>query len=84
MRWLVLSDIHLQFENCDTEIARQKLIKVISEEAKKEEVSFILITGDCLHKHQADEKSKKQLKDFIGQIELACENKKRAKKEKEM
>ena len=41
MRWLVLSDIHFQFENCDTEIARQKLIKVISEEAKKEEISFI-------------------------------------------
>lgn len=82
MRWLVLSDIHFQFKNFNTEIARQKLIKVISEEAKKEEISFILITGDCLHKHQADEKSKNQLRDFIEQIERACENKKRGKKRK--
>lgn len=82
MRWLVLSDIHFQFKNCNTEIARKKLIEVISEEAEKEEISFILITGDCLHKHQADEKSKKQLRDFIEQIERACENKKEVKKEK--
>lgn len=74
MKWLVLSDLHFQFKNCDTDIARQKLLEVISEEAKKERISFVLITGDCLHKHQSDEESTAQLKDFVAKIERACGN----------
>lgn len=52
MRWLVLSDLHLEFGNRGTNMDRQELCEIL-ERKKKEDgnLSFILVTGDCMHKH---------------------------------
>ena len=73
MKWVVLSDLHMNFKNCTTKIARQKLIEVLKTENKKGAISFILITGDCLHRYTGDIE---QIKKFILRIAKACDLKK--------
>lgn len=69
MKWIVLSDLHMNFKNCTTKIARQKLVEAIKAENKKGKVSFILITGDCLHQYKGDIE---EIKNFILKISKAC------------
>ena len=45
MKWVVLSDLHMKFNNFDSSQARKKLIEEL--EKKKGSISFVLITGDC-------------------------------------
>lgn len=71
MRWLVLSDLHLKFGNNGTNMARNELCKFLEEKKKKDgNLSFILVTGDCMYKHE----SKKMEDDvsFVKQIADSC------------
>ena len=43
MKWVVLSDLHMKFNNFDSSQARKKLIEEL--EKKKGSISFVLITG---------------------------------------
>ena len=45
MKWVVLSDLHMDFKNCTTKTARRELLKVLKKENEEEDISFILITG---------------------------------------
>lgn len=73
MKWIVLSDLHMNFKNCTTKIARRKLLETVRTENKKEKISFILITGDCLHQYKGD---LKEIKNFILEIARVCKLKK--------
>lgn len=66
---MVLSDLHMDFKNCTTKTARRELLKVLKKENEEEDISFILITGDCLHRNHGDvEKSRA----FIQEIGKSC------------
>lgn len=69
MKWVVLSDLHMQIRSGTTEIAREKLIETLKEEREKGEISFILLTGDCMNKHEGE---LEKIKNFIMQIADAC------------
>lgn len=69
MKWIVLSDLHMNFKNCTTKIARQKLVDAVKAENRKGKLSFILITGDCLHQYNGNIE---EIKNFIFEIALAC------------
>lgn len=69
MKWIVLSDLHMSFKNCTTQIARNKLIETLKKEKQKGEISFILIVGDCLHQYCGD---LHEIKNFILKIAKAC------------
>ena len=69
MKWVVLSDLHMNFKNCTTKIARQKLIETVKAENKKAKISFILISGDCLHQYKGDIE---EIQNFILKIAKAC------------
>lgn len=73
MKWIILSDLHMNFKNCTTRTARQKLINTVKEENRKGKISFILITGDCLHQYKGDTE---EIKNFIIEIAKACKLKK--------
>lgn len=66
MKWVVLSDLHMNFKNCTTEIARKKLIDVLKKESG---ISFILITGDCLNQNKGD---LGEIKEFLIKLMRAC------------
>lgn len=70
MKWIVLSDLHMNFKNCTTKIARQKLVEAVKAENAKGKISFILITGDCLHQYKGDIE---EIKNFILKISKACD-----------
>ena len=70
MKWVVLSDLHMKFKNCTTEIARKKLREALKKESEKEKISFILITGDCFHHNEGDVHA---VKKFIADIAEACD-----------
>lgn len=70
MKWVVLSDLHMNFKNCTTEIAREKLLAVLEKENKKGKISFVLITGDCLHQNRGE---LEKIKEFIEDIKTKCE-----------
>ena len=70
MRWVVLSDLHLSFENCTTSEARKTLLDTLQQEKEQNgEISFILLTGDCMNMHIADLESEAE---YIKQIAFAC------------
>lgn len=69
MKWIVLSDLHMNFKNCTTNSARKKLIEQLEKERKKGKISFVLITGDCLHKNNGDPG---QLSKFLKKIASVC------------
>lgn len=69
MKWVVLSDLHMNFKNCTTKIARQKLIEMLKKENREGKISFVLITGDCLHQNKGNIND---IKDFIVSIAKAC------------
>ena len=69
MRWAVLSDLHMNFKNCTTITARNKLIETLKKENDDGEISFVLITGDCLHQNKGDVKA---VAEYIKQIADAC------------
>ena len=59
----------MDFKNCTTKTARRELLKVLKKENEEEDISFILITGDCLHRNHGDvEKSRA----FIQEIGKSC------------
>lgn len=69
MKWVVLSDLHMDFKNCTTKTARRELLKVLKKENEEGNISFVLITGDCLHRNHGDvEKSRA----FIQEIGKSC------------
>lgn len=69
MRWVVLSDLHMDFNNCTTEIARNKLIEKLKCENDSDNISFVIITGDCFHRNKGDVK---EIELFISRIAKAC------------
>lgn len=69
MKWVVLSDLHMNFKNCTTNTAREHLLDALKTERKKGEISFVLITGDCLHQNKG---KAHEIKDFILEIARAC------------
>lgn len=69
MKWVVLSDLHMNFRNCTTRIARTKLIEQLEKENVKGKISFIVITGDCFHKNTGDSK---ELIQFITNLAKSC------------
>lgn len=73
MKWVVLSDLHMDFKNCTTKTAREKLLDTLKKERQKGKISFVLITGDCLHQNKGDIHD---LKNFILKIAKACDVKK--------
>lgn len=69
MKWAVLSDLHMNFKNCNTVTARDKLIETLRKENTDGEISFVLITGDCLHQNRGN---LKEIASYISQIAEAC------------
>lgn len=69
MKWVVLSDLHMNFRNCNTITARDKLIEALKKEKTDGEISFVLITGDCLHQGKGNNK---EIANYILQIADAC------------
>lgn len=69
MKWVVLSDLHMNFKNCTTKIARKKLLDTLKKENADGKISFVLITGDCLHQSKGDIN---EIKDFISRVAKAC------------
>ena len=69
MKWVVLSDLHMNFKNCTTKIARKKLIEQLKKENKEGSISFIVITGDCFHKNKGDTNEVSQ---FILKLAKSC------------
>lgn len=69
MKWVVLSDLHMNYKNCITEIARKKLIEILKKESQEKTISFVLITGDCLHQNKGNVT---EIKKFIVSIAKAC------------
>ena len=69
MKWAVLSDLHMNFKNCNTLTARDKLIEALRKENTDGEISFVLITGDCLHQNIGNVK---EIAYYISQIAEAC------------
>lgn len=69
MKWIVLSDLHMNFKNCNTITARDKLIEALRKESADSKISFVLITGDCLHQNKG---SVKEIANYISQIADAC------------
>lgn len=70
MRWAVLSDLHMNFKNCTTITARDKLIKTLKKENNNEKISFVLITGDCLHQNKGNVKV---VAEYIKQMRLLAD-----------
>ena len=70
MKWVVLSDLHMNFKNCTTITARDKLIEVLRKENVDKKISFVLITGDCLHQNKGNVK---EIAEYISRIAEACE-----------
>ncbi len=69
MKWIVLSDLHMNFKNCTTETARDKLLDALKEEKKKKKIDFVLITGDCFHQNKGNIQ---KIKNFILKIAKVC------------
>ena len=69
MKWVVLSDLHMNFKNCNTKIARKKLIEKLKKENKESSISFIIITGDCFHQNEGDINDISQ---FITMLAKSC------------
>lgn len=69
MKWIVLSDLHMNFKNCNTITARDKLIEALRKESADSKISFVLITGDCLHQNNG---SVKEIANYISHIADAC------------
>ena len=70
MKWAVLSDLHMNFKNCTTITARDKLVDALKKENADGKISFVLITGDCLHQNKGNVK---EIADYISRIAEACE-----------
>lgn len=64
MKWAVLSDLHMNFKNCNTVTARDKLIETLRKENTDGEISFVLITGDCLHQNEMADAINEGLKEY--------------------
>lgn len=69
MKWVVLSDLHMNFKNCNTKIARKKLIEKLKKENKESSISFIIITGDCFHQNEGDIN---EISQFITMLAKSC------------
>ena len=69
MKWVILSDLHMNFKNCNTLTARDRLIEALIKEKTNGQISFVLITGDCLHQSNGDAK---EISSYISQIAEAC------------
>ena len=52
MKWIVLSDLHMKYNNFATKQAQEGLLKTLEKERGK--ISFILITGDCFLKNEGN------------------------------
>ena len=73
LRWLQLSDIHFQYDNCDTQWLRDMLPEYLKEEKVK--CDFMVITGDLLYKGQGNYKDVAEYIDDIANIvEVEKEN----------
>ena len=73
MKWIVLSDLHMNYKNCTTKTAQEKLLDTLKKEEQRGKISFVLITGDCLHQNQGNIF---EIKEFILRIARVCKIKK--------
>ena len=48
MKWVILSDLHMNFKNCNTLTARDRLIEALIKEKTNGQISFVLITGEVI------------------------------------
>lgn len=69
MKWVVLSDLHMNFKNCNTKIAQKKLLEILKTENDKGKISFIIINGDCFHQNNGDVN---EVKNYITSIAKVC------------
>lgn len=69
MKWIVLSDLHMNFKNCTTDTARNKLIEALEKERNRGKISFVLIAGDFFYQNKGDVD---ELLKYIKRIEHAC------------
>lgn len=67
MKWIVLSDLHMKYNNFATKQAQDELIKTLAKE--KGNISFVLITGDCFLKNDGDIN---EINQYIRKIAHAC------------
>ncbi len=70
MKWLHISDIHFNYKGFETINLKNKFIQKIEELSLN--LDFILITGDCLYKYNANHQSQKEIADFIKSIAKKC------------
>lgn len=70
MKWLHISDIHFNIGGYDSQKIKQQLINKLEE--LKENVDFILITGDCLYQNRGTNKTNKSISTYIKKIAEKC------------
>ncbi|MGG7213574.1 metallophosphoesterase family protein [Clostridium nigeriense] len=66
LKWIQLSDIHFQYDNCDSQWLRDMLPEYLREEKVK--CDFMVITGDLLYKGQGNYKDVAEYIDTIASI----------------
>ena len=67
MKWIVLSDLHMKYNNFATKQAQEGLLETL--EREKGKISFVLITGDCFLKNEGNVNVINQ---YIRKIAQAC------------
>lgn len=73
LKWIQLSDIHFQYDNCDSEWLRDRLPVYLKE--KKVKCDFIVVTGDLLYKGQGDyNKVEEYLNKIASAVDVDKEN----------
>lgn len=72
MRWLVISDLHYKYGGFSSEEARKNLISTLRRNC--EEISFILIIGDCMYQYERQKGDIKFIKDLASACKVGIKN----------
>lgn len=65
MRWLVISDIHATISNFQTSESKNKIYEMLKRQASICKFNFIIITGDCMNKHNGGQEAIEFIKKII-------------------
>lgn len=65
INFVQISDLHLHFNNYESEKMRKELLKYLSEMSKTTQFDFLVITGDITHKGS---RFKQSIKDYLDEV----------------
>lgn len=72
MRWIVISDIHINYIDYKTTNARKRFIEKLEEFDKNRKIDFVIIAGDLMFQNKGDKENKDKISKFIEEIMKAC------------